>query len=110
MKKDILHTIVQVARLYYEQDLSQQEIADKLRVSRSLIAKYLIQAREEGVVEIRVIDPAESNENLSQVIKDQYGLQYAAVVPSSHKFHTLTLQAVGSTAAKFLAKHIEDGD
>ena len=84
-------------------------IADKLGVSRSLIAKYLIQAREEGVVEIRVIDPSESNERLSKIIKDRHGLQYVTVLPSSHKALTLTLQAVGYAAARFLAEHVEDG-
>ena len=110
MNKDILNTIVQVARLYYEKDLSQQQIADKLGVSRSSIAKYLIQAREQGVVEIRVVDPSESNDDLSQAIKEQYHIDFAGVVPSSHKSLTLTLQAVGHAAAKYLTEHIKDGD
>ena len=108
MKADALHTIVQVARLYYEQDLSQQEIADKLGVSQSSIAKYLIQAREQGVVEIRVVDPSESSDMLARAIREQYRLDFAAVVPGSHKSLTLTLQAVGHVAAKYLAEHIDD--
>jgi transcriptional regulator with XRE-family HTH domain len=35
---DTIATLVQVAQLYYNQNKSQQEIADQLGVSRSLIA------------------------------------------------------------------------
>ncbi len=40
-RPDLLATLVEVAHLYYEENLSQQEIADRLNVSRSLIALYL---------------------------------------------------------------------
>jgi len=49
-------TLVQVARLYHEGGLSQQEIADRLGVSRSLIAQYLQRAKEAGIVRIQIVD------------------------------------------------------
>jgi DNA-binding transcriptional regulator LsrR (DeoR family) len=45
-KEDLVATLVQVAHLYYDENLSQQEIADRLNVSRSSIAQYLQQATE----------------------------------------------------------------
>ena len=106
----MLNTIVQVARLYYDQALSQKEIADRLGVSRSSIAKYLIEAREQGIVEIRIIDPSKTSSDLSQDVRDQYKLKFVEVVPSSHKSFTLSLQAAGHAAAKYIAKHIQNNE
>ena len=52
--------LVQIAHLYYDENLSQQEIASRLDVSRSLIAQYLQHAREAGIVRIQIIDPADT--------------------------------------------------
>lgn len=49
--------IVSVARLYYDQGLSQSRIASELNLSRSNVSRILTQARERGVVEIIIHDP-----------------------------------------------------
>lgn len=49
--------IVAVARLYYEQDMSQSAIGTELNLSRSNVSRILTQARERGVVEIVIHDP-----------------------------------------------------
>lgn len=49
--------IVSVARLYYEQELSQSQIAAQLSLSRSNVSRILTQARERGIVEILIHDP-----------------------------------------------------
>ena len=43
-----------IARMYYEGRLTQREIAYKLGVSRPLISRLLQDARDLGLVEIRV--------------------------------------------------------
>lgn len=43
-----------IARLYYERGLTQDEIAQDLKVSRPLISRLLNEAREVGIVEVRV--------------------------------------------------------
>ncbi len=53
----------------YEQDLSQQEIAESMGVSRSLIALYLKKAREQGIVRIEVFNPKNSCEDLANLLK-----------------------------------------
>ena len=43
-----------IARMYYEGKLTQREIASQLGVSRPLISRLLQDARDLGLVEIRV--------------------------------------------------------
>ena len=45
---DQMATLVQIANMYYKDNLSQQEIANQLGVSRSLIATYLQRAPRSG--------------------------------------------------------------
>ena len=49
--------LAQVASLYYEDRLTQDEIARRVGTSRSTISRMLGQAREIGVVEIVVHYP-----------------------------------------------------
>ena len=110
IKDDMLRTIVQVARLYYESDMSQQAIADKLGVSRSLIAKYLLQSKEQGIVRIRVVDPSESSEELAEQIRQRFGLQHVEVLPHAHASEELTLHGVAYAAAQYFTSHVQKGD
>ena len=48
--------LVEVARMYYERNMTQAEIAAKLGVSRPLVGKLLEKAREMGIVNIEIKD------------------------------------------------------
>lgn len=103
-------TLVQVAHLYYHENLSQQEIATRLGVSRSLIAHYLQHAREMGIVRIEIIDPASTCQDLSTVLKKATGIKEVTVIPNPRGSQALSLRAVAKAAAEFLADKLKDGD
>ncbi len=109
-RNDLITTLVQVAHLYYEDGLSQQEIADRLSVSRSLIALYVKKAREQGIVRIEVVDPRNSCDNLATQLQDKFKLHHVIVVPSSHNSSALTRRALGSAVAAYLDRRLLDGD
>ncbi|MGA2111655.1 MAG: sugar-binding domain-containing protein [Anaerolineales bacterium] len=103
-------TLVQVARLYYEENCSQQQIADQIGVSRSLIALYLKMARQQGIVRIEVRDPAERYEPLTVRLGKASRPTRICPVPGSHTSPELTRRAVGSAVARFLDDQLHDGD
>jgi DNA-binding transcriptional regulator LsrR (DeoR family) len=72
----MLHT---VAKLHYEADLSQVEIARRLNVSAPTISRLLRRAREEGIVRIEIPD-IETPEELNRRLVETLGLKHAAVV------------------------------
>lgn len=109
-KEDLVATLVQVAHLYYDENLSQQEIADRLMVSRSSIAQYLQQARERGIVRIEVVNPTNSCESMALEIQDRTNLDRVFVVPSMHKYHDLTMRAIAGAASTYLEKTLIDSD
>lgn len=75
-----LYQLVRVAELYYEQQLSQIEIADRLGVSRSTVSRLLAEAHELGVVEITIHRPVEKITRLSEQIRKTYDLREVVVV------------------------------
>ncbi|MBB5751645.1 sugar-binding transcriptional regulator [Prosthecomicrobium pneumaticum] len=72
----MLHT---VAKLHYESDMSQVDIARQLGVSTATISRLLRQAREQGIVRIEV-RPFEAPEALAERLAAALGLRRAAVV------------------------------
>lgn len=109
-QEELTATMVQVAHLYYDENLSQQEIADRLDVSRSSIAQYLQQARQRGIVRIEVVNPQNNCENMALEIQDRTNLNRVHVVPSMHQHHDLTMRAIAGAASKYLEKNLDDSD
>ncbi len=103
-------TLVQTARLYYEEGLSQQQLADRLGVSRSLIALYLKKAREQGIVKIEIKDPHDTCEDLALILQAKFKLSQVVVVPSSHNSEALTRRSIAGALARYLEASLKDGD
>lgn len=107
---DFTTTLVEVAHLYYEENLSQQEIASRLNVSRSLIALYIKKAREKGIVSIKIIDPLNDLAQIATQLSEKYQLKFVKVIPSAHNSPPLTRRALGNAVANYLDEYLEDKD
>ena len=75
-----INEAIKVARLYYYQDRSTKEIASEMNVSRSTISRLLKFAREEGLVNISIVDPAEEPRLMEKKIIDQFLIERVHVV------------------------------
>lgn len=103
-------TLVQIAKLYYLEERSQQEIADELGVSRSLVALYLKRAKKQGIIRFSIVDPQDSCEDLSVTLREETGLQHVTVIPSAHNSSTLTRRSLAGAVARYLETVLKDGD
>ncbi len=63
-----------VAELYYKDGLTQDAIAKRLGLSRATIVNYLRQGREKGIVDIQIKGSAYTGSELSQELREKYGL------------------------------------
>jgi DNA-binding transcriptional regulator LsrR (DeoR family) len=79
-----------VAKLHYQSDMSQVDIAKKLGLSTATVSRLLHKARAAGIVRIEVIDLSPS-EDLTAALIDGLKLRTAAVVdtPSSNVLSAL---------------------
>jgi DNA-binding transcriptional regulator LsrR (DeoR family) len=91
--------MAEVARLYYVRDLTQQDIADRLGVSRFKVVRLLEQARAEGVVRFEIDEPTSVDDGLSRALEERYDLETALVVDD-----------VATAAATLLPRSLRAGD
>jgi DNA-binding transcriptional regulator LsrR (DeoR family) len=77
---DPLAAAYAAACLYHLQDLSQQEVADRLKVSRSTVSRLLREARRTGIVEIHVRAPAAAS-GLADAVRGALGVRRVLVSP-----------------------------
>lgn len=71
-----------VSRMYYTLGMNQQAIAQKLNISRSSVARFLSEAREYGIVEIKVkgIDDSTRNAKIEDALRTKYKMKEVVVV------------------------------
>lgn len=103
--------LVRTARLYYEQNLTQSEIGDRLRLSRQKVQRLLQQARQLGVVRISIRPITGSFTELEEAIEERFGLREALIVETTayQDQHTVARE-VGAAAADYLVEIIQPED
>jgi DNA-binding transcriptional regulator LsrR (DeoR family) len=72
-----------LARLYYVEGLTKQEIGDRLGMSRFKVARLLDQARDLGVVRFEIAEPLDVDEEASETLARRFGLELAVVVANA---------------------------
>lgn len=103
----IINTIL---TLYYMEEMTQTEIAQRLGFSTAKVNRLLVQAREQGYVNITIRTPFQQLFELEERLKAVFGLQDAMVIPSVAETSSSPLNALGSIAGEFLLDHLRDGD
>jgi deoxyribonucleoside regulator len=105
-----LTKVVEAAKMYYELDYSQQKIAEKLGVSRPSVSRLLQQAKQEGIVNITIIDPNDNREKLAERLTSVFGLKHCIVTNVPDYNNESIKQTLGETAASYLMDIVKDGD
>jgi DNA-binding transcriptional regulator LsrR (DeoR family) len=99
---DRTELLAQVAHLYYEQNLNQDEIARRIGTSRSTISRMLQEARETGVVEITVHAPWKTVPELEKTLCTRFGLRQARVLLGRGRRPEEILRGLGALAARYV--------
>ncbi len=94
---------LKVARMYYHLDLTTTEIAAQLGLARPTVSRLLTWARNNGLVEFRIVDHREFQLKLEADLEERFGLRDVKVVPT-HPDATIGEQqhAVASFTAHYL--------
>ena len=102
--------LAEVAHLYYNEHLTQAQIGERLGTTRFKISQYLLDAREEGVVEILIHLPDNRNRQMERRLMDRFGLRQALVLNNRYLSHGETLRQLGRMASEELARQLSPGD
>ncbi len=110
MKDDKKSKLIEVAKLYYQLDFSQQKIADQLGISRPSVSRMLQQAKDEGIVQIKILDQTKSTELLGEQVKNKYKLKHCVIIPVLENQKDILKVELGKAAANYLYEIVKDGD
>jgi len=101
-----ISTIYRIARYYYADGLSQEEIAAKEGFSRSQISRLLEKAKSLGMVRITLVPPeSRQSEELSEILAEMMGLRSVLVVPIAKTANRDEIvAAIATRAADFLGE------
>jgi DNA-binding transcriptional regulator LsrR (DeoR family) len=97
-------TAGRAARLYYFEGRSKVQIADELGVTRFKVARLLEQARASGMVRITVVGAGSLDLDLSERLRDRFGLRHAVVVNTTRGDDHATRTQLGAVAADLLSE------
>ncbi len=101
---------IDVAKLYYQSEFSQQQIAQQMGISRPSVSRLLQYAKEQGYVNIQIIDPVENMEDLERQLARKYGMQEVRIAYSTLNDPGEIKKYIGSKAAEYLNEIVRDGD
>jgi DNA-binding transcriptional regulator LsrR (DeoR family) len=103
--------LVKIARLYYEQEQTQAQISERLRISRQKVQRLLQEAQEEGVVQISIRPLMGVFDELEQALERAYGLREAIIVETTaYHDHATVTREIGVAAADYLLRVIQPHD
>jgi len=111
MDNDHKRLLVKTARLYYEQDMTQAEISQYLRLSRQKVQRMLDEAREEGIVNISIHPIMGIFYDLEKALEKRYGLSEVLVVETTGPDNQDTIaREVGAGGAEYLSRLVRPND
>lgn len=102
--------IIDAAKLYYESNYTQQEIAVKLNISRPTVSRLLNQAKELGYVHIEITNPFEIKESLSTQLKNKYHIDTILICHSPTDTEEEIKNSISENAAQYLHEIVKDDD
>ncbi len=99
---------VRVAWLYYEEQMTQAEIGEHLGISRITVNRLLKEARESGIVEIKIRSPYATTLPLSRELSRAYELKDVYLTPPTTDDEEMRL-ALARAAALALEGRLAPG-
>lgn len=100
-----LSLLAEVACDYYERGLTQNEIADKLFLSRTRVSRLLKEAVDKGIISFTIHYTFERHYEIEERLKTRFGLRHARVLNNRIREKSLYQQDVCKLGAEYLMEH-----
>jgi DNA-binding transcriptional regulator LsrR (DeoR family) len=101
--------VVWAAWLYYEERMTQEEVAERLGVSRATVVNVLQDARDRGIVTIAVSPKHLQSVRLAHSLCSLYGLERCVVVPDDGGRRS-DFERIGQAGARVLNEILDPAD
>ena len=100
--------LAKIASLYYLEGLTQQNIANKLNISRTKVSRHLTRARKEGIAEIKINYPVKDFSSLEYQIEKKYRIS-ECIIAGTFESSEATIEAMSGSLNNLLSRILKDG-
>lgn len=100
--------LYKIAKAYYEDGLTQDQIGKRFGLSRIKVSRLLQQARQSRVVQITITPPTDSFGDIERDLETAYGLDEVIVVSTFSSEQSDVVPRLGAAAAGYLARCLGD--
>lgn len=107
---DELRIIARVARMYYEWDMRQSEIAKQLDLSQATVSRLISRSKEEGIIRISINLPSGVYTEMEEELVKKYGLRDTIVVDSLEDNEKIIQRDLGAATAYYLESAIRPNE
>lgn len=98
-----IQEMVQIAKMYHNEGLTQDKIAKELGISRSTISMFLTEAKKRGIIQVTIKDPLVNNQEIAGEFEKRFDLKKCIVVPGGNiQQEKVILRMAAYQAAKYL--------
>jgi len=101
--------ITKICYLYYNEDLTQSEIAARLGITRQMVSRLILKAKQDGIVQILIKAPTLSTTDLEVKLEKKFNLLEAILVPGDYVSEESLKEQLGRATAEHLQKILRPG-
>lgn len=102
--------MARVLTLYYEEGRNQAQVAAELKLSAAKVNRLIKQAKEQGLVEIKIHTPFQGAFDLEDRLTSTFGIKDAVIVPQVSDNPDSEMAAIGRAGSSRLLRSLRDGD
>jgi DNA-binding transcriptional regulator LsrR (DeoR family) len=92
--------------MYYQEGLTQEEIAGRIHLTRSMVSRMLTEARQQGIIEFRIHRPLSFDHEIETGLVEQFHLEGAHVVAIQNEADERLLGQLGTATANVLVSYL----
>lgn len=100
-----LKELIKISYMYYKKNMTQGEIAKKLKTSRQRINRLLKMAIDENIVTIKIASLENYNFELEEELEEKFDIGQVLVINSIDK--STIINDIALAGAKYLSKNLE---
>ncbi|GAA4661307.1 sugar-binding transcriptional regulator [Arthrobacter cryoconiti] len=101
------HLVQKVAHLYYVSGATQLAIASSENLSRATVSRLLTEAKQRGVVQIRIGPPVDRMPELETRVRETFGLDSVVISMDRPRSLYEKNNRLGYVAARYLETHLD---
>lgn len=110
MDSQKIEQYIDIARRYFEQGQTQDQIALELGLSRPSISRILQYCRDKNIVQVKIVNPYVDFQNNERLLEQKYNLKRVLIAQSPNDNENEILHAISAKAASYLNDSICNGD